>query len=115
MKSFNMRYKHKSEWKYIVVQEENFRMILLLTDSGRLVAPLKKRKHRDLKRLMKEFGFNDQNQDESSGNDEIKNQQNDEKSHKLVFDENILEMNSINNFDDNDCDTYFTDAQNEDF
>lgn len=90
-------------------------MVLLLTDTGWLVSPLKKRKNRDLKRLMKEYGFKNQNHDESSESNEINNKQNEKESHNLIFDENILEMNSIDNFDDNDCDTYFTDAQNEDF
>lgn len=115
MRSSKTRYTHKSEWKYLIVQEEARNVVFQLDDTGRLVTPLKKRKHRDLKVLMKELGFKDQNQNESSENDEIKDQRNEEKSFKLVFDESILEMNLNNYCDDNNGGMDLTDGYNEFF
>ena len=107
------RYIHKSKWKYVIVQEETDPVVFILNDSGRLIAPLNQRKHRDLKILMKDHGFIEQNQDKSSGCDEINDKPNEEKSFKLVFDDNILSMNSNNIDDDNDIKVGLTDGHNE--
>lgn len=107
------RYNHKSKWKYVIVQEEAEPVVFILNDRGRLITPLNQRKHRDLKILMKDLGFIEQNQDKSSGCDEIINKPNEEKSFKLVFDENILGMNSNNIYDDNNSTTGLTDGYNE--
>ena len=95
------RYIHKSKWRYVIVLEEAGQIVFQLNDAGRLVAPLNQRKHRDLKILMNDLGFEEKKQDQSFESNEINDTLNEEKSFNLVFDENILSMNSNNIYDDN--------------
>lgn len=62
---------------------------------------------------MNELGFTEKKQDQSSGSDETNDKLNEEKSFKLVFDDNILSMNSNNIDDDNDIKVGLTDGHNE--
>lgn len=107
------RYIHKSKWKCIIVQEEAEQVVFLLNNTGKLVTPLDRKKHRDLKVLMNELGFLEQKQDKPCERDEANDKMNGEKSFKLVFDENILSTSSNNHCDENYSTAGLTDGHNE--